>query len=326
MRASNDPSFIADQLCMRDTTLVTSSTPSFLNSVKKLDDADVRNDFGWAFAPIGVISQSERDYLNYMQMHRFACYFGLPVVRWHVTLDYEDVLGEAQHDEIYEAEINMWQYFVRGMPLLLTEALKSVRNLVNGTPCLADDFNFGSFEPPSEPLRAYQNGIYEVITLDHQPEHIIMRAGSSKNQPDSDRYKWHGVNLDDLDGLLVDFVENFNNERDEQLIPLPVSKNSWKVHVYSAFSALHGVPGDLRVKGFGYIVAFSMTVYKVQGKSMPKLLVNLPVRQTVPHMKTADLYVLISRTFLRTGLRWFIKDHTACEDTCSKAHDAKLHA
>ena len=59
---------------------------------------------------------------------------------------------------------------------------------------------------------------------------------------------------------------------------------------------------------------------------MPKLLVNLLVRQTVPHMKTPDLYVLILRTFLRTGLRWLIKDHTACGDICSKAHDPKLHA
>ena len=47
-------------------------------------------------------------------------------------------------EQLYEHEPNLWGYFVEGTPVHLTETIKSVRKLVNGSPALLDSLNVGN--------------------------------------------------------------------------------------------------------------------------------------------------------------------------------------
>ena len=236
MRARNDPEFIKDQIAMRDTTSDSPITKRFLESITTHNKAGDVNDIAWTFAPIGVLSHCERDHLNYVQLKRFARYFGLPLVRWRLNLEFETtVLNGAPLEELYEAEPTMWCYFVRGAPILLTETTKSVRSLVNGTPALLDDLNFGNKDTPTELTDAYAKGKYTIVTLDERPAAVIARVGGKNN-----KYMWHGIPLDDLSAVLVNFI-NDNEDHDAQLIPILVSNNKSEIDLYSSLAAHHQV-------------------------------------------------------------------------------------
>ena len=137
MRAKNDPEFQECQEKMRDTSSPTPISESFVRKLQPVSITDVQDDEGWLFAPVGVLSKIERDAINISQLKTFAKHFDLPLVKWKLPM-YDIVPDPDVRAGLYENEENLFGYFVEGAPVHMTETIKSVRKLVNGTPGLFD--------------------------------------------------------------------------------------------------------------------------------------------------------------------------------------------
>ena len=65
----------------------------------------------------------------------------------------------------------------------------------------------------------------------------------------------------------------------------------------------------LRVKEFPYMLCFAMTDYKLQGRTLPRLVINIIRRgRWGPSMDLPGFYVLISRAISFKALRWLRLD------------------
>eukprot|EP00966_Prymnesium_polylepis_P319841 7376263-Prymnesium_polylepis.1 len=207
MRAEGDTRFIEIQRKMRRTDVAQPVDAAFVRQLRPVSAADRAADEAWRFPPIGVLSHLERDTINVAQLRAFAQAFDLPLVKW--PLQMVDELDDVQlRRELYADEPNLWGYFVEGAPVNLIETVKSVRKLVNGSPALLDSLEFEGGNVPAALAAAIACGGFCEIELDAPPYAVNVRVGGVQSPPGSapgsapGSVLWHGVELDDLSGLI----------------------------------------------------------------------------------------------------------------------------
>ena len=334
MRARDDPPFAARQLHTRDTLAADPLTRDFLDSIGILGADDIEKDPLLCFAPVGVMSHFERDYINHKQVYRFAQAFGLPIFKWKKQFDYDGTLVGMPEDLFYAKELNAWWYFVPGAPQIITETIKSVRGIVNGTPCLQDDLIFDDDGGDSEALYgdALRAGRYQEVILPTAPAAIVVRVGSKPRSStgsgagdEAPPYTWFDIELPDLSDKLVDFVDGAT-ESDGNLIPIRMSTNVMELDTYAIETAQHGIDPKPRIRGYKLETAFAMIDYKLQGRTLLRLLLNIINRKAPPYMTLESAYVLISRVTTQNGLRYLVKDDAAIEKLLKLRHNPLLHA
>ncbi|KAJ8613496.1 hypothetical protein CTAYLR_002168 [Chrysophaeum taylorii] len=71
---------------------------TFVDSIPNLS-ADDTSDARWVFAPVGVLNHAERDTINIDYLHKFAAFYGLPLVKWRLPLDFDSVLANVEDDD-----------------------------------------------------------------------------------------------------------------------------------------------------------------------------------------------------------------------------------
>ena len=191
MRAKDDPAFIGFQLRMRQTELLHPIPDAFIDSLGPVSRKDLQEDAAWHFAPIGVLSHVERDYINYRQLHAFAKAFGLPVIRWKRELVDGAAMDQRIKEDIYAHEPNLWSYFVEGAPtLLVMDTISSVRMLVNGSPGLLDSLTITDGDDLTSLRMAYEVGYNENMTsLLFPPLAVNIVCGGTDDLP----MLWHEV-------------------------------------------------------------------------------------------------------------------------------------
>ena len=99
---------------------------------------------------------------------------------------------------------------------------------------------------------------------------------------------------------------------DAQVVPLLVSsKNTEDITLHSLFAAQTSVPCivDARKPGFQY--AFALTDYKLQGRTLLKLILSICMRMRPcpPWLKLCDFYVLIFKVRCFDALRLLLQDN-----------------
>ncbi len=190
MRARNDPYFIDVQLRMRQTELLHPVPGDFISSLRTITLNDIENDPAWRFAPIGVLTHIERDTINLEQLKAFAKAFSLPMFRWRCFLVDGDLLDSGVRNGLYNHEQNLWSYFVEGAPVLQLATISSVRQLVNGTPCLLDSITVTNDIDRDAIANAYQVGYSEnFVTLQCMSIAVNVIVGGTKEHP----VLWHEV-------------------------------------------------------------------------------------------------------------------------------------
>jgi hypothetical protein len=157
---------------------------------KKRNEDTTNKDPAWRFAPIGVLTQIERDTINLAQLRSFAETFNLPMSRWRCDLVDGEMLQTTERLELYDHEPNLWSYFVEGAPVLLLSTISSVRNLVNGTPALLDSLTVTNESDHDSIQRAYQLGYNDdFVTLRSRPIAVNVVVGGTNENP----VLWHEV-------------------------------------------------------------------------------------------------------------------------------------
>ena len=310
---------------MRDTDAERPVSPGLLESLRPLSGEDVRADPQWRFAPIGVMSHIERDTLNFEQLRAFARAFGLPLVKWRMAM-VDRIDDKQQRDGLYAAEESLWAYFVEGAPATLTETIKSVRKLVNGSPCILDSLCFQDGNVPAALEQACRTRGFCEVELPEPPLAVNVRVGGARSLPGQPpgtargSVLWHGVELDDLNGLIAPLCS------DAQVIPLLVSPNAETVVLSSSFAAQANIAESVKVRCFQYMLAFAMTDFKLQGRTMPKLVLSVCKRSKPPYMTLAAFYVLVSRVRTLGSLRLLQDDTEGRTSLFGLAHDEYLAA
>ncbi|KAJ1449343.1 hypothetical protein M885DRAFT_536096 [Pelagophyceae sp. CCMP2097] len=290
MRAKSDPVFIEHQSQMRDTSVATPVNKALVKNVARpVTQADIAKDPTWLLALLGVLSQLERDHMNERRLRQWCRIFGVLLVRWRIPLDTPVALQNVPTDKLYAEEGNLWCYYARGSPCMLNENHSSTRGLVNGAPVLMDSLHF-----PTDPRPQAE----ELDPLDAPPHAVMMCVGSSKAKP----RHWHGIKLPDLGAKLVALDGSGNAAGDDQVAPILVSSQARELKLTGMTAAMHGLPAYLLGRTFAYNLAFALTDFKLQGRTLQKLIINLP-RRTAPKLDLKSWYVLVSRATTEDGLR-----------------------
>jgi hypothetical protein len=111
-----------------------------------------------------------------------------------------------------------------------------------------------------------------------------------------------------------------------QVIPLLVSSSAEDIDCYSIYAAQHSVSRRILIKRHPYDMTFAMTDFKLQGRTVPKLILSLPKRHELPWMTLQSFYVLISRVSCMSGLRLLQYDRLGLQSVRTQMPDIYLYA
>jgi hypothetical protein len=98
------------------------------------------------------------------------------------------------------------------------------------------------------------------------------------------------------------------------------------VELRSFFAAHKNIAEKVLVLTHQYSLSFAVTDFKLQGRTLPKLILSLCRRTKLPHMTLAAFYVLVSRVQRFDGLRLLCHDPKGLEKVSYLQHDAYLYA
>ncbi len=115
-------------------------------------------------------------------------------------------------------------------------------------------------------------------------------------------------------------------EECSQVIPLLKSPIPDNVDCYSVCAAQHAIDRHVLVKKHPYDLAFALTDYKLQGRTLPKLILSVCHRHRLPWMTLQSFYVLISRVTHMSGLRLLQRDQTGLDNVLTLMPDKYLYA
>ena len=281
MRAKDDEAFVEVQKHMRDTHKRHPVPPMFVEGLRQLSAADIANDPEWRFAPVGVVSRHERDVINASQATAFARAFEQPLITWKLKLlmSREMLDADNMEERLYADEPGLWGRFVRGAPIHLTENIRPVRKLVNGSPALLHSLLLreGSaagcrrcveFDSEGRPVawerctlrEVCEQGGFQLVVLDQPPDAVNVTVGGVGSPPGeppgsaAGSVLWHGCELDDLSEL----VESVS--AGEQVIPLFTSRNVREgIDLFGTVAAQEGLPRRVQAYEHAYSLAFAMT-------------------------------------------------------------------
>ena len=96
--------------------------------------------------------------------------------------------------------------------------------------------------------------------------------------------------------------------------------------LFSYFAAQNNLPEAVQVSYHPYSISFALTNFKLQGKTLPKLILSICTRKHLPWMTLKAFYVLISRVRNLSGLRLLQHDEAALMKVSRVRHDEYLHA
>ena len=160
-----------------------------------------------------------------------------------------DELPNVDLNDLYNAEPSLWGYFVEGAPINLTENIKPVRKLVNGSPGILDSLVLAASGASSiigrhctdfddatgAPLQwtrctlddVRRANVFQFVELEDLPYAVNVTVGGKTSPPGTEpgsvpgSVLWHGVELDDLSELITSVAPASG----AQIIPLYASKN-----------------------------------------------------------------------------------------------------
>ena len=101
--------------------------------------------------------------------------------------------------------------------------------------------------------------------------------------------------------------------------------NREEAECYSAYAAQQGLAQKVGVKMHQYGLAFALSNFKLQGRTLPKLILSVCKRSRAPWMTLASFYVLISRVRELGGLRLLQRDEAALSAVSQLKTDEYLH-
>lgn len=254
-----------------------------------LSKADVESDPSWITAPIIVKNNMERHNINKFQSMVFARQQKQPRFSWRselanrTTLDKDGTPKNASDtlDEFYyKNHPILTNYFVKGAPGYLIENINPSIGLANGTKIVYEAIVLDDRDEPTKISELLTTEISPDITLKHPPLFVIVSV------PGADPSRFEHMTL----------------VRNKVVIPIKICGRSKELIV--KISRKKGEP-PLKVyyKPHNAELGFSVTVNKIQGKTVDKIIIDLNYRPWRQQFDFHSLMVAISRVRSSKNIR-----------------------
>ena len=230
---------------------------------------------------------------------RFGSFYGYPVITWRKPADISKkrrgggALNRILQDELYAQQVysldsGLVDFFVYNAPAHITENVCPEIGIANGTPCRLHSLSFADSLSSSQ-LQAIQHRIDaakpgEIIDLgDTMPEYVNVKVEVSS--------KWAA------EDTLVPLEQDKDGKR-FAVIPIGLAR----------FNKDYNIPNSkakLKVKEHRISVSFAITVNKLQGKTMKRIILQLNQRKGKKLKKITynGFLVAMSRCTSRKGIR-----------------------
>jgi hypothetical protein len=111
-----------------------------------------------------------------------------------------------------------------------------------------------------------------------------------------------------------------------QTVPVLLSPKDESADCYSMYAAQQGIARQVSIKRHSFDLAFALTDYKLQGRTLPKLIISVCKRKRMPWMTLQSFYVLVSRTTTMAGLRLLQYDNVGLDSLRKQMPDKYLYA
>ena len=217
-------------------------------------------------------------------------------------------LSAAQVEALYEHERSFWGYYVKGAPCNMTFNIATSRGLVNGCPGTQDSLSLAEgtgtlaellaalrFDEPFAPgessrtcahgrLACAEDGVYELELFE-----MPLSINVSPRLPRDEAASMIAA------GLSLDATRS--------VVPVPLHSRPRLQKTHSVHAALYGLPEAIRLVDHQLDLAFAVTDFKLQSKTVTKLILSLGPRSTAPFFSLSTVYVLASRVKLGLQLR-----------------------
>ena len=289
--------------------------PRHLKLYKDLSEEDMKDEDGeFAFATMVVTGNAERHELNALQAKRWASRHNTKVMRWFRKRDgkkWKGKPGNQNHEAMAMQEDCFYEMFVPGAAGYITQNINTDIGLANGVEIKYHSLSFESEEEDMIFYEEFEADGSLVMTLDRPPAAINIELfadfpGDSRDKKQENkrkRKKWtHGSLVDD-GRVVVQLSRQWGSElirkwKDESIA------GSWRFG-YNV--------STLPMKDYFPIEpAFSVTIYKAQGRTIRRLIIFVS-QHPIPllRMSWEGLYVALSRVKYRDHIRLAIKrnDH-----------------
>ena len=137
----------------------------------------------------------------------------------------------------------------------------------------------------------------------------------------------HSDNSSDDDSTMdTSNIDNRDSLELSQVVPLLLSSDAEEVDCYSVYAAQHAISRRVLIKRHPYDMAFAITDYKLQARTLPKLILSICKRKRMPWMSLQAFYVLISRVTSMSGLRLLQYDKLGLQSVGKQMPDMYLYA
>jgi hypothetical protein len=136
------------------------------------------------------------------------------------------------------------------------------------------------------------------------------------------------VPLPDLSELLPSRFQDigYTDDDETQSTPLLISSTPDNVDILSMYAAQQGLPRQIPIKRHPFELAFALTDFKLQGRTLPKLILSICKRHRMPWMTLQSFYVLVSRCTSKAGLRLLQYDRVGIDNVRHLMPDIYLYA
>jgi hypothetical protein len=255
------------------------------NSTLKAEDflnTTSTNAMSWNSAPLAVTSNSERDNLMYIRAQRWAEENGVPIITWKIQCRgtvINFIKDDAFLNDIYHPQSGLLGFFVQGAMAYLTENINPSKGLANGSIVYVHSLSFSD----------------EDIITDEYIAFLKMCEDSEPGQQ---------VHLNNI-------IPNFINV---EILMTPEIIKYWKTSD-TIVANKYVVPIGFRSRQKKFIIdikihnqvfnnvlllkdkehrvelSFVITLHKLQGKTMPKLIIELNQRPFPPSITYNGLLV-----------------------------------
>jgi hypothetical protein len=242
---------------------------------KYLTPVAIQQDPTWLHASIVVPTNEQRFLMTPYAMKHFAAQRGVPILRWRYPLPHQAVLTDNEIKILYERKPQLWAYFVPDAPVFITKNIAPTKGLANGTSARLHSISWDD-EAYVEEVRLMQRH--------HRPGEVIdVRLPVSVNVE---------IPLSQLNHT------SWTPTDKQTLVPgravLPLKQNCpTKIRMGKGYACPSFV-----LQQFSYELAFVVTFHKCQGRTMPKVILDLnkqPLAGTVGNVSYSGLYVGLSR-------------------------------
>ena len=248
----------------------------------------------WATAPLAVTSNCERDHLMFIRAQIWAKIMGQPIITWNIqcrgTL-FNYLTESYSIKEIFHNQSGLIGIFVQGAMSYITENINPAKGLANGTTVYMHSLSFSE--------KDMQTNDYNIFLSELQ----VFSPGQQ-------------IHISKIIPLFINVEFKLTNElvpywkitdtlcTDKNIIPIGYKSRSETITMnININNKMYNNVKIIKEKEHRVELSYIITFHKLQGKTLPKLIIQLNERPFLPHLTYNGLLVALSRVKLRKDLR-----------------------